>query len=222
MTTASEQNQNPYDICTWRPISECADCSLKIRLKCRFKKEDLLHFMAMFWGFAIPAIIGVIRAGYGWWLLGWFAFAMFFFNVWESCILCSHCPYYAEKGSTLHCIANYGSVKPWKYRPGPMSRAEKAQLWIGFVILTGFPFPFLLLGRQWALAFIALWGLILFFWTLNKYTCSQCVNFSCPLNRVPKEVVDAYLQRNPTMSKAWEASGWQPELPPPHPEVKGK
>ncbi len=213
MAIAKQQSNNPYDICTWRPEAACEGCPLRDRLKCRFRNGDLLHFMGMFAGFAIPAIIGVIRGGYGWWLLGWFAFDMFFFNVWESRILCSHCPYYAEKGSTLHCIANYGSIKLWKYHPKPMSRAEKIQLWIGLAILSGFPFPFLLLGRQWALAFITFWGLVLFFWTLNKYTCSRCVNFSCPLNRTPKEFRDEYLRRNPTMRKAWEASGWQMEGP---------
>jgi hypothetical protein len=49
----------------------------------------------------------------------------------------------------------------------------------------------------------------MFFWTLRRYTCSQCVNFSCPLNSVPKEIVDAYLGRNPVMWQAWEESGYQ-------------
>jgi hypothetical protein len=35
------------------------------------------------------------------------------------------------------------------------------------------------------------------------------VNFSCPLNDVPKEVVDAYLERNPVMQRAWEESGYR-------------
>jgi hypothetical protein len=35
------------------------------------------------------------------------------------------------------------------------------------------------------------------------------VNFSCPLNHVSKEVVDAYLERNPVMRRAWEESGYQ-------------
>jgi len=211
MTAKQERSTNPYDICTWRPASECTGCSLGERLKCRFRMGDLLHFMGMFGAFAIPVIIGVIRGSYGWWLLGWFAFAMLFFNLWESRILCSHCPYYAEKGNTLHCIANYGSLKVWKYHPEPMNQAEKIQLWIGFAILVGYPFPFLLLGGQFAFAFMALWGVSLFFWTLYKYVCSQCVNFSCPLNHVPKETVDAYLRRNPTIRQAWEASGWRVE-----------
>lgn len=43
----------------------------------------------------------------------------------------------------------------------------------------------------------------------QKYTCSKCINFSCLLNRVPKEVVDEYLKRNPIMRKAWKENGWQ-------------
>lgn len=211
MAREQELERNPYNLCTWRPEAACADCSLGGRLKCRFRAGDLLHFLGMFGGFAFPAIIGVTLGGYGWWLLGWLAFALVFFELWEIRILCSHCPYYAEKGHTLHCIANYGSLKVWKYRPEPMSQSEKIQLWIGFAILGGYPFPFLLLGGQFVFAFLAFWGLCLFFWTLQKYTCPQCVNFSCPLNRAPKEVVDGFLRRNPTMRAAWEASGWRVE-----------
>jgi hypothetical protein len=205
----AERSRNPYDLCTWRPISECEGCALGARLKCRFRASDLLHFVAMFGGFALPAVIGVFEGGYGWYLLGWLGFALVFFELWEIRILCSHCPYYAEEGHTLQCIANYGSLKVWKYHPEPMSRSETIQLWIGFAILAGYPFPFLLLARQWALGLLALWGLMLFFWTLGKYVCSACVNFSCPLNRVPKETVDEYLRRNPTMRAAWEESGWK-------------
>ena len=133
---------------------------------------------------------------------------MIFFELWETRILCSHCPYYAERGTTLHCIANYGSLKLWKYRPEPMSSSEKVQLWLGFAILGGYPFPFMILGRQVLWAIAALWGLVMFFWTLREYTCSRCVNFSCPLNTVPKETVDAYLERNPVMRQAWQESGW--------------
>jgi len=94
-------------------------------------------------------------------------------------------------------------------RPEPISKAETIQLTVGLIILDGYPFPFLLLGRQFAWALVAAWGLVLFFWTLRKYTCSQCVNFSCPLNTVPRDVVDEYLRRNPVMREAWEESGWQ-------------
>jgi hypothetical protein len=199
---------NPYDICTWRPEADCEGCSLAEQLKCRFNRRHLLHFVGMFGVFVIPAFIGVIQGGYGWYLLGWVAFWLIFFEVWEMRILCSHCPYYAERGATLHCIANYGSLKLWEYHPEPMSAFEKVQLWIGFAILGGYPFPFMILGRQYLWAITALWGLVMFFWTLREHTCSRCVNFSCPLNSVPKEIVDAYLERNPVMRQAWQESGW--------------
>ena len=35
---------------------------------------------------------------------------------------CSHCPYWAEEGNVLHCHANYGVFKIWKFNPKPMSR----------------------------------------------------------------------------------------------------
>jgi hypothetical protein len=136
---------NPHDICTWRPESDCQGCPIAGQLKCRFKRHQLLHFVGMFGVFVVPAVIGVIQGGYGLAVLGWVAYWLVFFELWEIRILCSHCPFYAERGTTLHCIANYGSLKLWRYRPGPMSRSERIQLWIGFAILGGYPFPFILL-----------------------------------------------------------------------------
>ncbi len=45
----------------------------------------------------------------------------------------------------------------------------------------------------------------------GKLKCrfSACVNFSCLLNRVPKEVVDEYLMKNEVMRKAWEKAGYK-------------
>ena len=45
--------------------------------------------------------------------------------------------------------------------------------------------------------------------TLKTFYCSQCVNFSCPLNTVPKATVDAYLRKNRVMREAWEQDGYQ-------------
>jgi len=200
---------NPYDICTWWDEAACEGCPLSERLKCRFDRGDLLHFLGMTGCVGIPAVLGMVRGGYGWYLLGWAAIWLVFFGLWEIRILCSHCPYYAERGATLHCIANYGCPKVWRYHPEPISTPEKIQLMIGFVLVAGYPFPFLILGRQFSMALVALWGTVMFFWTLRRYTCAQCVNFSCPLNSVPKEIVDAYLERNPVMRRAWEESGYQ-------------
>jgi hypothetical protein len=202
------RNPSPLDICTWRPAAFCKSCAVSGSLKCRFAWRDLLRFGGTFMLFAVPAVIGVLVSGHGWFLLGWLAFMMFFFNLWESRILCSHCPFYAEGGRTLHCIANYASFKPWPYHPEPMNTAEKIQLFLGFAILVGYPFPFLILGGQWILGVVAVGGLVVFAGVLISGTCNRCVNFSCPLNRVPKRVVDGYLARNPVMKSAWEANGW--------------
>lgn len=202
----SEENQsdNPYDICTWRPVSECKDCSLNTQLKCRLTSKDLVLFVSRFLLFLVPALIGLVLSGYGWYIVGWIVFSIVFFGFWEIRILCSHCPFYAEKGSILHCIANYGCPKFWKYNPEPISKSEKIQLVVGFTIICGYPFPFLILGKQFVLLILTLSGLAIFWGTLLKFTCSKCINFSCFLNRVSKETVDEYLSRNPVIRKAWE------------------
>jgi len=74
----------------------------------------------------------------------------------------------------------------------------------GFIIMCGYPFPFLILGRQFVLLILTVGGLTIFWVTLLKFTCSRCINFSCLLNRVRKETVDEYLKRNPTIREAWE------------------
>ncbi|MFX0097892.1 MAG: hypothetical protein ACFE7E_09055, partial [Candidatus Hodarchaeota archaeon] len=174
-----EQSDNPYDICTWKSVSECRNCSLKAELKCRFNSRDLLLFVIRFLLFLIPALAGFIMGGYGWYILGWIAFSIIFFGFWEIRILCSHCPFYAKRGSILHCIANYGCPKFWKFKPEPISKSEKIQLIAGFIIICGYPFPFLILGRQFILLFLATCGLGIFWGVTLKFTCSKCINFSC-------------------------------------------
>ncbi|MBD3255708.1 MAG: hypothetical protein GF383_11495 [Candidatus Lokiarchaeota archaeon] len=199
---------NPYGVCTWKDASNCEKCKIEGKLKCRFKLKHLLFFIGAFLLMFIPGVIGMILAGFGWFILGWIGFALFFFNIWESKILCSHCPFYAERGNTLHCIANYGSYKPWKYNPVPMSRSEKFQLIIGFIILGCFPFPFLFFGQEFLFLFITSIGLLSFFAYLKIKVCSKCVNFSCPFNSVKKEIVDDFLKKNRVMKKAWEEEGY--------------
>lgn len=204
-------HSNPHGICTWKPVEECEGCTVKGKLKCRFNFRDLGTFLSFFLVFLIPSITGMVSAGYGWYILGWVAFMLFFFEVWEIKILCSHCPYYAQEGHAINCIANYKSMKLWKYNPSPMDRSEKIQLFAGFGILFGYPLLFMVLGQQFAWAGLSLLAAGLFFVYLQTRTCNRCVNFSCPLNRVPKKTVDAYLARNPVMREAWEKAGYELE-----------
>jgi len=205
----NNQKNNPHDLCTWRDASSCADCTTQGLLKCRHSWADLLAFALLsFTGF-LPAAIGMYQAGYGEWIVAWIGFALFFFNVWETKILCSHCPYYALEGKTLVCLANHGCLKLWKYNPAPMNRFEKVQFVFAAVILVGVPLPFLIFGGQWTMLTLTLLGMSAWIVNVQRNVCSACVNFSCPLNKVPKQTVDAYLIRNPVMLEAWLKSGYR-------------
>jgi len=172
---------------------------------CRLNKKDMVSFFMIILPFGVTSISGAIRAGYGWFLFLWLTYSLFFFFVWEARVLCRHCPYWAEAGSVLRCHANYGVIKIWKYQPGPMSKAEKIQFALGAMLWIGFPFPFLLLGQEYLLALIGLSAAMSGAFLLRRYVCSRCINFSCPMNTVPKQLVDAYLGRNPQIQVAWEA-----------------
>ena len=202
-------SKKPSMPCTWQSTSECQDCSIEGSLMCRFDSKDLVSFLMNCLPFGVTAIAGTIRAGYGWYLFLWLVYSIFFFFVWEARVLCSHCPMWAEESRVLHCHANHGVIKIWKYRPGPMSKSEQIQFVVGALVFIGFPFIFLLLGKEYLLALIGLAAIISAAFNLRKHTCSRCINFSCPMNAVPQQFVDAYLERNPSMRAAWEASGYR-------------
>jgi hypothetical protein len=198
--------------CTAQSTPACKECTLPDRLMCRFDPGDTLHFFMLTLPLLVTTIGGVIAAGYGGYLLGWLAYAVFFFFVWEARVLCSHCPYWAEESRTLHCHANYGVIKLWKYRPGPMSRAEQIQFAVGAIGLVLYPAFFMILGAEYLLAAITIVSSISWGYLLRRHVCTRCINFSCPMNAVPKPLVDAYLKNNPVMRLAWERSGYRLDL----------
>jgi hypothetical protein len=129
---------------------------------------------------------------------------LFFFFVWEGRVLCSHCPYWAEEGRVLRCHANYGVIKLWKYRPGPMNRSEQFQFLAGALLFIIYPLVFLVIGHEYLLTAIALASAVSFGYLLWRNICDRCINFSCPLNNVPPERRRAFLARNPVIAHAWE------------------
>lgn len=223
--------ENPYDICTWNDESACIGCGLQGKLGCRLAPRD-------FWFFVLNQVPSLVIAFFGLVLIGlltgaWWpviVYAVVCISLWglgiETRILCSHCPYWAEDDKTLHCWALTGSPKLWRYRPEPMNRLEKTTLLLFFSFLILFPVAIEAYGI-WLMAvnyagfgLYALLGMIgvtlatllvgvQFFYILVYYFCSRCVNFSCPLNRVPKFMVDEYLEKNPVMKQAWERSGYK-------------
>jgi hypothetical protein len=178
---------------------------------CRFERKDMLNFFLIVLPFGVTTIAGTIRAGYGWCLLLWLAYSFLFFFVWEAAVLCRHCPYWAEPRTILRCHANCGVIKLWKYQSGPMTKWEKIQFAIGGLIWAGCPIPVLLLGHEYLLALIAVSAAVSGAFIMRKNVCTRCINFSCPMNAVPKSLVDAYLRRNPVIRAAWEDGGYRLE-----------
>ena len=225
------ENQNPHIICTWNDQADCQNCNIYGDLACKWNKKLLIGFHGIAWPPVITSIIGMVVVGFlagMWWPL--YSYAIYFFlmfGVFEIRFLCSHCPYYAEEGKILHCLANHGSYKFWSYHPEPMNKFEKYMMYF-LIVTTFFVFPLSAMGygigylaiNYSEYGLISLLGLIgiaianiasatTFTLTLKTFYCTNCVNFSCPLNSVSKQVIDEYLKINPIMRETWEKSGWQ-------------
>ena len=212
-------------VCTWDDEENCLDCEIKERLDCRWEQSLLLRFYKGGGLAIISAVIAFIITGF---FVSWvpaliyIIFWIFFFGFFEIRVLCSHCPYYAKDGRILHCLANHGTIKVWKYHPEPMNLFEKFGFLVGAFFFVFFPFvtelysivilqhqDILLANILIILAFISIVGGIYLFYVLQMNICPKCVNFSCPLNKVSKEIVDAYLKKNLVMREAWETAGYR-------------
>ena len=198
--------------------SSCQQCSVNGKLMCKFDIKDTIYFIIpvlSVWAVWVIGILqGFISGGLNILQLiflfsSYIGYLIFFFQVWENKILCSHCPYYAfEDDKTIKCYANYGLYKAWKYNPAPMSPSEKIQFIIGILIFAGFPLISLLLLEMYIYFGISLILSIIWIVTMHFLSCSKCPNFSCPLNAAPKNIVDDYLTHNTVMRKAWEEQGY--------------
>lgn len=191
-----------------KPIATCVSqtcdgCKVKGSIHCHFVARDHIQFLAI----ALPSFLLGGAAIYhvsGWWLALWIAMIPSFFALLEIRVLCTHCPHYAEPDKTLKCWANYGVPKIWKYRPGPMSIAEKSVFLAGLTIIFGYPVVFMILAAQWFLLGVYLITVVGFFMTLKRYLCTQCMNFACPWNEVKVETRHAFFQCNPGYAAAWQ------------------
>jgi hypothetical protein len=190
----------PLSTCT---AHDCEGCPASQSVQCHFQGRDLVAFLFT----CLPAFViggaGVVRIS-AWWLLPWVFLMGAYFGFIEIRVMCSHCPHYAEPGGSLQCWANYGSPRLWKYRPGPMTTAEKVVFIAGLVAIMGYPMGFLLRGPQWLLLFLYLLTATSFFVILQRSFCSHCMNFACPFNEVDARHRAAFFERNPTVAQAWE------------------
>lgn len=184
--------------------TDCAGCSAADSVQCHFGPGDLIHFYLICMPSFLVGGAGVLVVG---WipLVAWIGIIISFFGFIEIRVMCSHCPHYAEEGSTLKCWANYGAPKLWKYRPGPMSTAENVVFFAGLAVVFGYPLGFFVAGGRWFLLVLYLLVTTGFAFSLKRFLCSQCMNFACPLNGVPEPVRRSFWDRNPRIREAWEA-----------------
>jgi len=219
-----EKNNN--DFCTFDPDSPCEQCLNKGEIFCKPDNNKVIVSHLLEFSFLFMAVFGVFITSLlldNWWLVVvYILFIPLFFLVIQSRITCSHCPYYAEQRRVLHCTENHFTPKLWRYHPEPIVLWEKIGTVLGFGFLGSFPILVELYGI-WVflqrsvemVSFLGYFGIFLgtlftlgvFYLTFFFLYCPHCVNFSCIFNKVPKEFVNEYLKRNPTMKKAWEEAG---------------
>ncbi|MHC1591108.1 MAG: hypothetical protein ACXQS8_03410 [Candidatus Helarchaeales archaeon] len=207
--------KNPYDICIWNEKSDCESCSLNGKLQCHKDSTHSWWFLGGYLCYIVPIIVGMIFLLLSNMFLFLIAlivdvgYMIFFFAIWEPRILCRHCPFYAESDTKiLHCYANYGFYKPVEFTPNPMTRSERIQFITGFLLFLIVPIIFLIIGLQYLMALLAGVGSVIWALILSHEICVDCINFSCPLNKVPEEMRNEFLKKNPVMKEAWEKAGF--------------
>lgn len=206
--------KNISNICLFGP-SNCSDCSLFESLKCDVSLKDrILFIFPIFFSFLI-AFLGLFINGLFTELLVFlglfFIVWVTFFAFWEIYVLCRHCPFYAEDADFLHCFGNYLSPKFWKYSPRPMNNWEKIQLFIIFgimLLIVLYPVYLLFTVGAYLFGFLVIVGVLSFIFVLQVYFCPRCPNFSCPFNRVSRETIEKFLDKNPEMKKIWKDYGY--------------
>ncbi|MFX1534339.1 MAG: hypothetical protein ACFFDI_08970 [Promethearchaeota archaeon] len=215
-------------LCTINNESNCLECEIHGKLNCKYNKKlaryflwnQMPSFIIGFFGLALTSVL----IGHWWFFISYPVIIILNFGVLETKFLCSHCPYYADDGRILHCLALDGFPKFWKYNPKPMSKFDKGMMTLIVILLVGIPFSgelyglyYLFINNYEILTLLGMLGVFIataltswqFFYIIDKQYCVFCVNFSCPLNKVPKSIIDQYLRKNPIMKEAWEKSGYQ-------------
>ena len=123
---------------------------------------------------------------------------LFFAGGIEWYVLCRHCPCYEHSGKPhgkegrFYCLANWGSPKIFKYKPGHISRVGQATflLFVSFFLL----FPIMYFIDRWEFVLFQLMFALIFALTLRHFGCSQCPNFGCILNCVDEDNRQKFLE----------------------------
>jgi len=180
----------------------CNNCDVKSLVSCHFNMKQAMRFLFIAVPSFIIAGIGICLLNYLY-IIPWISFILLYFGLIEIRVMCSHCPHYAEpETKTLKCWANYGCLKIWHYRPGPMSLPEKIVFFSGIVIFI-YPIIIMAISQQFIILSLFVLYIIIGFYLMRKYMCKKCMNFACPLNIVTQETRGKFLKHNSKISEAW-------------------
>lgn len=202
---------NPYSLCNFASEADCEHCPVNHHVFCHFKPRHVVRFLLIILPLFVINAAGLVRQRAWGHLTGWLIGLVFFLQVPENLILCSHCPYYAEGGRTLRCHANIGLLKLWSFNPRPMSGREKTGFLGGAAGLFLYPVVMNAQFAEWKAAAGGLASGVWWVWAMRRFVCRECPNFSCPLNTVAPEIRLAYLRRNPVFARAWGIEEPAPE-----------
>lgn len=206
---------------------DCKKCDLRSLLICEIDPKKMRKFVlgnTLYRLIALTIFIFVgLMTNQWWWFYSYGIIVAFTFILIEPRLLCSHCPHYARAGKFLKCWALRGMPKLWRYNPGPINKPEKNTMLIFGSFIDIFPFigaiygiiVFILNPFSQLIYGIGLISTMIFFSYMAYYfskillgdACKRCPNFSCAMNKVPKEIVNKFLEKNPIMQKAWKEKG---------------
>jgi hypothetical protein len=202
LSSKTLQNPNFYTFPSPKN-SSMSSAGIPLPLKTEHSARDRLY-----WNFfnMIPFLIGSITiARYSLkWVAVYIGIAIFFFLIIELRFSCTHCLYYIRSKGCIKCMMLSGMPKIFKARPGPHSSFEKTMTILGALPMFFFPIYWLVRDPLLLGAYVVSWTL--FFLTARRYECVRCLNFECPLNRVPASVKEEFEKRDDRSEKI-ELSG---------------
>jgi len=206
---SNDETSNNHDVCNL--------------VNCKWNRKLLTSYLAIMFPYMITSLISLtlIRLWTGKlaFTLTYGIFLIIFFVFIRTKILCSHCPYYKEK-RFLDPLP-----KIWKFNPKPMNKMGVIITSIGMVFFLIFPAVSLayvlwyIIEKlestiTWQIViysiFLVLTILFALFYVLKLTSnfCLKCINFSCPMNRVPKDVISKYLEVNIEMKNIYQKAGF--------------
>ena len=220
-------DEKQYVICTSKDRTVCIACEIDGKLNCKFDEDLVKCFRNRHIPFRVLQffVMGVASFFIGfWWPFLLFTIVIILnFTIIETRYLCRHCPFYEKEGGSLECITLKGMPRIWKFDPSPIKLTERISMALvgGFIDI----FPILMAGYStWVLystesslfSIILMVGLTIISIIgagyleefIGENYCKRCVNLSCMMNKVPKELKDEFLQKNPEMLKVWKACGY--------------